>query len=263
MILVDTHAHLDGADFAGDLDAVLARAQAAGVAAIVSCGQDEATSRKTLALAGAHPAIAPAVGVHPHEARTAGDLSSLARMLEDPAIVAAGEMGLDYHYDFSPRDVQRDVLARQLDMAEVCGLPVILHCREAEEDLADILTLHFRRGRLGGLHCFTGPYEWGARLIDEFGLYLGLGGAVTFKNAKELHEAAARLPLDHIVLETDCPFMSPVPYRGKRNEPAYLTLTCARLAELRGITPDVIAEATTANARRLFPKLAGFEAVAR
>src|SRR5215470_13751898 len=172
-------------------------------------------------------------------------------------------MGLDYPYDLSPRDVQRDVLVRQLALAEARGLPVILHCRESEEDLATILGERFRPGRLGVVHCFTGPYEWGARLIEEFDLYLGLGGAMTFKNAKDLHDAAARLPLDHIVLETDCPFMAPVPYRGKRNEPAYLTLTCAKLAELRGTTPDEIASVTTANARRLFPKLAGFEAAAR
>jgi TatD DNase family protein len=254
--LIDTHAHLDGTDFAQDLDAVLARAAAAGVATMVSCGQDEATSRLTLALAASHPAIKPAVGVHPHEARTAGDLRWLDAMLENPMVVAAGEMGLDYHYDFSPRDVQREVLASQLDRAATNGLPVILHCREAEEDLAAILRARFARGRLGVMHCFTGPYEWGARLIEEFGLFLGVGGAVTFKNAKELHDAAARLPLDHLVLETDCPFMAPVPHRGKRNEPAYMTLTCARLAELRGAAPDAIAAATSANAQRLFLKIA-------
>jgi TatD DNase family protein len=254
--LIDTHAHLDGTDFAEDFEAVLARAAAAGVATMVSCGQDEATSRLTLALAAAHPEIKPAVGVHPHEARTAGDLRWLDVMLDDPAVVAAGEMGLDYHYDFSPRDVQREVLASQLDRAQARGLPVILHCREAEDDLAAILRERFARGRLGVVHCFTGPYEWGARLIEEFGLFLGLGGAVTFKDAKELHDAATRLPLDHLVLETDCPFMTPAPHRGRRNEPAYMTLTCARLAELRGATPDAIAAATTANAHRLFPRMA-------
>ena len=263
MNIIDTHAHLDGTDFSADLGAVLARARSAGDAAMVSCGQDEATSRATLELSAANPAILPAVGVHPHEARTAGDLVWLERMLDNPEVVAAGEMGLDYHYDFSPREVQRDVLARQLDLAQERGLPVILHCRESEEDLVSILTQRFRLGRLGVLHCFTGPYKFGARLIAEFGLYLGIGGAVTFKNAKELHDAAARLPLDHLVLETDCPFMTPTPHRGKRNEPAFLALTCARLAELRGTTADEIAAATTANARRLFPKLAGFEAAAR
>jgi TatD DNase family protein len=253
--LIDTHAHLDGADFAQDLEAVLARAAAAGVVAMVSCGQDEATSRLSLALAAAHAEIRPAVGVHPHEARSAGDLRWLDAMLDDAAVVAAGEMGLDYHYDFSPREVQREVLESQLDRADAHGLPVILHCREAEDDLAAILRARFARGRLGVVHCFTGPYEWGARLIEEFGLFLGIGGAVTFKNAKELHDAATRLPLDHLVLETDCPFMTPAPHRGMRNEPAYMTRTCARLAELRGTAPETIAAATTANAHRLFPRI--------
>jgi TatD DNase family protein len=253
--LIDTHAHLDGADFAQDLDAVLARAAAAGVATMVSCGQDEASSRMTLALAAAHPEIEPAVGVHPHEAQSAGDLAWLDVLLDDPAVVAAGEMGLDYHYDFSPRHVQREVLESQLDRAAIRGLPVILHCREAEDDLAVILRERFARGRLGVVHCFTGSYEWGAHLIEEFGLFLGLGGALTFKKATELHDAAARLPLDHLVLETDCPFMTPAPHRGKRNEPAYMALTCARLAELRGAAPEAVAAATTANAHRLFPRM--------
>jgi TatD DNase family protein len=260
--LVDTHAHLDGADFDGDLESVLERARAAGVRAIVSAGQDEKTTAHELLLVAkyprpseSYPAVAPAAGVHPHEAKSAGDLRWLGPYLDDPRVIAAGEMGLDYHYDFSPRDVQRDVLARQLDMAGERGLPVILHCREAEDDLAAVLREHFTRGRLGVLHCFTGTYDWGMRLIEEFGLFLGVGGAITFKNAKDLHDAASRLPLDHLVLETDSPFMTPAPHRGKRNEPAYIALTCVRLAELRAAAPPDIAEATTANAQRLFPKL--------
>jgi len=253
--LIDTHAHLDGGEYANDLEQVLERARTAGVSPIVAAGQDEASSRATLELASKHAHVAPAVGVHPHEAKSAGDLRWLEPLLRDPRVVAAGEMGLDYHYDHSPRDVQRAVFERQLDLAGERGLPVIIHCRESEDDIAAILQARFARGRLGVVHCFTGTYEWGKRLIGDFGVFLGIGGAVTFKNAKELHDAAARLPLDHLVLETDCPFMSPAPYRGKRNEPAYLPLTCARLAELRGCTPAEIAAATTANARRLFPKL--------
>ena len=223
---------------------------------MVSAGQDEATSAATLALARAHPVIAPAVGLHPHEAKSAGDLRWLETMLDDARVVAVGEMGLDYHYDFSPRDVQRDVFARQLDIARARDLPVIMHCRESEDDLITSLrAARFDSGRRGVLHCFTGTFEFGERLIGEFGIFLGLGGAVTFKNAKELHDAAARLPLEHLVLETDCPFMTPAPHRGKRNEPAYVTLTCARLAELRGVDAGMVAAATTANALRLFPKL--------
>ena len=255
MTLIDTHAHLDGTDYTNDLEAVLSRARTASVQAIVSAGQDEDTSRAALALSIKHPQIAPAVGVHPHEAKSAGDLRWLESLLADPRVVALGEIGLDYHYDFSPRDVQRAVFERQLDLASEHGLPAIIHCRESEDDLAAVLRTLFLRGRLGVVHCFTGGYEWGKQLIDDFGMFLGIGGAVTFKNAKELHDAATRLPLDHLVLETDSPFMSPVPYRGKRNEPAYLALTCTRLAELRGCSAEDIARATTVNARRLFPKL--------
>ncbi|MBV8081364.1 MAG: TatD family hydrolase, partial [Candidatus Eremiobacteraeota bacterium] len=148
MKLADTHAHLDGPEFAADLNAVLKRATTAGVRAIVSAGQDEATSRATLALAHAHNDIAAAVGVHPHEAKGAGDMRWLEPMFDDPRVVAAGEMGLDYHYDNSPHDVQRDVLAHQLDLAAKRDLPVILHCREAEDDLVSVLRGHFARGRL-------------------------------------------------------------------------------------------------------------------
>ena len=254
-LLVDTHAHLDGDEFANDLDDVVQRAAAAGVRAIVSAGQDEPTSRATLALAGKHSLVAPAVGVHPHFAARAGDLSWLPGLARLPSVVAIGECGLDYHYDYSPRDVQRDVFARQLELAGELGLPVIIHCRESEDDVAALLRKHDDRRRRAVVHCFTGSYELGHALIDEFDVYLGLGGAVTFKKAEALHDAAARLPLDRLVLETDCPFMTPAPHRGKRNEPAYLALTCRRLAELRKTDADAVAAATTANARRLFARL--------
>lgn len=254
--LVDTHAHLDGADYEADLDGVLERAASAGVGAIVSAGQDEATSRATLALAARHPSIRPAVGVHPHLAKTAGDLRWLAPLLASGGVVAVGECGLDYHYDFSPRDVQRDVFARQLELAGETGLPVIIHCREAEDDVIASLRSHYARERRAVVHCFTGPYDFGKALVDEFDVYLGIGGAVTFKKAEALHDAVSRLPLERLVLETDCPYMTPAPHRGERNEPSYVALTAARLAELRGATIDAIARATTDNALRLFPALA-------
>lgn len=252
---VDTHAHLDGAEYSSDLDAVLARAASAGIGAIVSAGQDEATSRATLELAARHHSVRPAVGVHPHLASSAGDLAWLADLVRDERVVAVGECGLDYHYDFSPRDVQRDVFSRQLELAAQTHKPIIIHCRESEDDLVEHLRRYYARERRAVVHCFTGAYDFGKALIDEFDVYLGIGGAVTFKKAEALHDAAARLPLERLVLETDCPYMTPAPHRGKRNEPAYLTLTCARLAELRGTTVEAIAEATTANAQRLFPAL--------
>jgi TatD DNase family protein len=253
--MVDTHAHLDGDAFASEFDAVLARARDAGVSRVVTAGQDEATSRATMDLAARHPMLAAAVGVHPHEAKGSIDLTWLETLARDPEIVAIGEMGLDYHYDFSPRDIQRDVFARQLDLAGRLELPAIIHCREAEDDLAAVLRKHFDRTRRAVIHCWTGSYDAAMSFITEFDVYLGLGGAVTFKNATDLHDAAAHLPLDRIVLETDCPFMTPAPHRGKRNEPAYVTLTCRRVAELRGVGEVEIANATTANAQRLFPRL--------
>ncbi len=253
--LVDTHAHLDGDAYMEDLDAVLERAAQAGVRRIVSAGQDAATSAATLALSAAQPSIAPAVGVHPHEAKSAGDLAWLELAARDPAVVAVGEMGLDYHYDFSERAVQRDVFARQLDLAGRLDLPAIIHCREAERDVAALLRKHFSRGRRAVIHCWTGEWASASAFIEEFDVYLGIGGAATFKKAIDLHDTVARAPLDRLVLETDCPYMTPAPHRGKRNEPAYIALTCRRVAELRGSSEEEIAEATTANALRLFPRL--------
>ena len=253
--LVDTHAHLDGEEFARDLDEVVARARDNSVTRIISAGQDEETSKAALALSERFAQVCCAVGIHPHRAagsRTTGWLRSLA---SHPRVVAIGEIGLDYHYDNSPRQVQKDVLIEQLELANDLDLPVIIHNRESDDDLAAILRKHFSKGRLGVVHCFTGPYDAGALFVDEFGLYLGIGGAVTFSKTQTLHDAAARLPIERLVLETDCPYMTPVPYRGKRNEPAYLGLVCRRLAELRDTSDESISLATTENAYRLFPKL--------
>lgn len=255
-MFVDTHAHLDGDEFEADLDAVLGRAATAGVEKIVSAGQDETTSRANLALADKHPRLRASAGVHPHIAAKAGDMSWLTALARDPRIVAVGECGLDYHYEFSAVDVQRHVFARQLALAAQTKLPLIIHCRESEDDLVLMLRGHYSREQRAVVHCFTGGYDFGKALIDEFDVYLGIGGAVTFKKAEALHDAAARLPLDRLVLETDCPYMTPAPHRGKRNEPAYIPLIAARLAQLRSSTTEEIAAVTTANAQRLFPSLA-------
>ena len=255
-LLIDTHAHLDGPEFAADLELVVMRARDAGVGCMVSAGQDQATSVATIELAARFPDIAPAVGVHPHLAKDAGDLAWLPELLDDPRVVAAGEMGLDYHYDFSPRDRQREVFARQLELAGERGLPAIVHCREAYDDVIDLLRAHRSAASPIVVHCFTASYEIGKTLIEDCGAFLGIGGAVTFKKATDLHDAVRRLPLENLVLETDCPYMTPVPYRGKRNEPAYLTLACAAIAELRSTSAEAIAQATHDNATRLFPKLA-------
>jgi TatD DNase family protein len=253
--LIDTHAHLDGDEYSADLDDVLRRAHDAGVGAIVSAGQDEASSRANIALAARYASVRAAAGVHPHRASEAGDLRWLPEALKSSEVVAVGECGLDYHYDFSPRTFQREIFARQLELAADLGLPVIIHMRESEDDLQRMLREHYAPDRRAVVHCFTGSYELGKALIDEFDVYLGIGGAVTFKKAEALHDAAARLPLERIVLETDCPFMTPAPHRGKRNEPSYMALTLQRLAELRAADPADIAVQTTANAKRLFARL--------
>jgi len=254
--LTDTHAHLDGPEFASDLEQTVARAQSAGVTTIVSAGQDEATSRATLDIAARFASVAPAAGVHPHLAKDAGDLGWLPKLLDDPRIMAAGEMGLDYHYDFSPRERQREVFAQQLRWASERDLSAIVHCREAYDDVMQLLSAHRKREIPVVIHCFTASYEIGKQFIDDFDAYLGIGGAVTFKKATDLHDAVTRLPLERLVLETDCPYMTPTPFRGKRNEPAFMKLTCDAVAILRNMTPESIAEATTANALRLFPRLA-------
>jgi len=255
--LVDTHAHLDGAEYADDLAQVVDRAGEAGVRTIVCAGQDQSTSLATMALAERFSAIAPAVGVHPHLAKDAGDLRWLEELLANPRVVAAGEMGLDYHYDFSPRDRQREVFARQLELAGRRGLPSIVHCREAYDDVIAMLRERPSPRAPVVVHCFTASYDVGVRLAESCDAFLGIGGAVTFKKVIELHDAARRLPLDRLVLETDCPYMTPAPHRGKRNEPAYVSLICKALAGLRATTPEAIAQATSENARRLFPRLAG------
>lgn len=256
LLLVDTHAHLDGPEYREDLDSTLERARDARVLRIVCAGQDRLTSQATLDLARRHEQIAPAVGVHPHLAKDAGDLSWLSTMLQNLQVVAVGEMGLDYHYNFSPPDVQREVFAAQLELAAALKLPAIVHSREAGADVEELLRAHRAKSAGAVVHCFTESYEAGKRLIEMCDVYLGIGGAVTFKKATDLHDAVARLPLERLVLETDCPFMSPVPHRGKRNEPAYVRLTCEAVAQLRGTGADEIAHATTANALRLFPRLA-------
>lgn len=255
--LIDTHAHVDGPEFSADRGEVIDRARRNGVRCIVSAGQDEATSRATLALAVDYPEVWAAVGVHPHLSESAR-LDWLPPLLQHERVVAVGEMGLDYHYNFSAPQRQRDIFAAQLELAAQHELPVIIHCRDAYDDLAQTLARHYARNAPAVIHCFTESYDVGVRFIQEFGVLLGIGGAVTFKNAHALHDAAARLPLEHLVLETDCPFMTPVPNRGKRNEPGYVTLTAAALARLRGCGDAEIAAATTRNAMRLFPKLAPY-----
>ncbi len=259
-VLVDTHAHLDDPRFDEDLDSVLRRAREAGVHEVVTCGSSLASSRRAVAIArryrqadGPAARVWAAVGVHPHEAMRAGDLKEtlqeLRRLAGCPEVVAVGEVGLDYHYGFAPPVTQQRVLARQLELALELDLPVILHTREAVEDvlrLVEVLGV-----RSGVLHAFAGTSDQAWRALS-LGLHLGVGGMLTFKNAESLRQLVATLPPDRLVLETDAPYLAPVPYRGQRNEPARVAEVATWLARLFRRSPQQVAASTTASAGRLF-----------
>jgi len=249
MKLVDSHAHLDDRRFEKDRAAVIARCFEARIG-VITIGADIASSREAVRLAGRHRGVWAAVGVHPHDAKTVTPeiLSELVRLAD--RAVAFGEIGLDYYRDLSPRDVQREAFSNQLDLARRRGLPVVIHNRDATEDLLAILRDHGGPHR-GVVHSFLGERSLAEALVD-MGFHLGIGGPVTFGKSERLREAVRAVPIDRLLLETDCPYLTPVPYRGRRNEPAYVRFVQQAIAELRGVEPDEIAAATTGNAMRLF-----------
>lgn len=254
--IVDTHAHLDDEAFEADLDSVLARAREGGVAAILTIGTDRESSAAAVALADTHEAIYAVVGVHPHSASraTQDDLGAVKAWADHPKVVAVGEIGLDYHYDFSPPAVQAEVFRSQLEIASEVGLPFVIHNREADEDVLRILSEHAKAnsGRLQGvLHCFNGSAEAASRAL-EMGLHLSVGGMITFRKLDELRYIIAGVPLDRLLVETDCPYLAPEPHRGKRNEPAYTRFTVERLAQVKGLDVPTITRVTTENAVALF-----------
>ena len=254
MRLFDTHAHLHFPEYADDLDAVLGRARAAGVRGMVTIGTDRETNRAVTALARRVPDVWATVGIHPHDAGEAaeGDFEEMERFAgEEPKVVGFGEMGLDFFRDLSPREAQDEVFRRQIDIARRARKPIIVHCRDAHAQTLAILGEE-RAGETGGvMHCFSGDVEIARRCLD-LGLYISLAGPVTYKNARALPEVARFVPGDRLVIETDCPYLPPTPHRGKRNEPAFVALTAARIAELRGADPEALCDALTANAAKLF-----------
>lgn len=250
--LIDTHAHLDHDWYDGERDAVVQRAQDAGVTCIVTIGADIRSSEEAVRLADTYAAVYATVGIHPHDAATATEASfeRLRTLAAHPRVVAIGEIGLDYYYDHSPRPVQRDVFIRQLALARETGLPFVVHNREADADIMAILRDHGRDSP-GLLHAFTGDADM-ARECISLGYFISVGGMVTFKNAGAIRDAIASVPLERLLLETDAPYLTPVPLRGKRNEPAYVTYVAEFLAAERGIDVAEIARVTTDNARRFF-----------
>ncbi len=248
----DTHAHLDDARFDGDREALLERMRAEGIDPCMTVGANMEMNEKAVALAQRYPGtLYAAVGIHPNDAPelTEEALGRLRAWAKLPCVKAWGEIGLDYHYDLSPRDVQKDVFARQLALAKRLNKPVIIHIREAHGDAMDILRTADRPA--GVLHCYTGSWE-SAKAYLDMGLYISLSGAVTFKNAPKLAQVAQNVPLDRLLVETDCPYMAPVPMRGKRNEPAFVAYTAQKVAELRGMDAEEFALAAYENGKRLF-----------
>ncbi len=253
MQLFDTHAHLLSDAFDEDRDALIEALPEKGVAHVLEACTSYDDVEPLLALLARHAMLFGALGTHPHDAAgmTQAHLDSYAALIPANArIVAIGEIGLDYHYDFSPRDVQRQWFARQLELAQALRMPVVLHSREATGDFMDILRA-YKQGLSGVMHCYSGSYETARECLD-MGLYIGFGGALTFRNAKRGVDVAEKLPLDCIVIETDCPYMTPEPHRGKRNDPSLVRLVLEKLAEIRGLSLEEAAAVTTENGYRLF-----------
>ncbi|HEV3157782.1 MAG TPA: TatD family hydrolase [Candidatus Baltobacteraceae bacterium] len=253
-MMIDTHAHIHDPSFDADRDEIIARAHAAGVARIITVGCDLADSRRAIDAARRYD-LDVAIGIHPHEAKDAPDdpASALAALLNDGLRpVAIGEIGLDYHYDHSPRERQRMIFRAQLRFAREHGFPMIFHQREAFDDFCEIVRTELPPGARGVVHCFTGDAPQALTLVKDFGFALGIGGVATFRSASGLREAIMKVGLDHLLLETDCPYLAPMPHRGKRNEPAFLIETARTLATLFGIELDEVITKTSENARRLF-----------
>jgi TatD DNase family protein len=259
-MLIDSHAHLDVPNYDVDRAEVIDRARRSGVDMMLEiCGSDVSKGSLDvgLKLAEEYPFIYAAVGVHPHEASLYEDTleKKLIAMSDHEKVVGWGEIGLDYHYDHSPRDAQRRVFGRQLGLALERRLPAIIHTREAEDDTIQILRENWAEvdgAAIGGIiHCFTGAQRLADAAI-EMGFHISFSGVLTFKNAAALRDVARSVPMDRLLVETDCPYLAPLPYRGKRNEPAYVRETAAKLAELKGVGVEEIALATSDNFKRLF-----------
>ena len=251
-MLFDTHAHYDDEAFDADRDAVLTALPGQGVVLVLNPGCDVESSRKAVQYAAAYPHVYAAVGIHPENCGgyTAGDLAALRQLAQQPKTAAIGEIGLDYYWaENPPRDLQQQVLRDQLALAGELALPVIIHDREAHADTLSIIREF--PGVTGVFHCFSGSPEMAQELL-KLGWYLGFDGPVTYKNARRAPEVAAVTPLDRMLIETDSPYMTPVPYRGRRNDSGYVHLVAEKLAEWKGVTPEEIARITTENGKRLF-----------
>lgn len=251
--VIDSHAHLNDRRFAGDLEQVVQNALGNGLDAIICVGYDLESSRDALTLAKKYPAIYAVVGIHPHDAVTITDeaLSELHQLAKDPKVLAIGEMGLDFYRNLSPKEDQMRGFRAQIRLAAEIGKPIVIHDRDAHQEVTAIIKEE-KAGKNGGImHCFSGHLPLAVELMRE-NFYISFAGPLTYKNAQKSVEVAAKIPLDRILVETDCPYLTPEPNRGKRNEPFYVTQVVKKLAEVRGITYDEAAYVTAANTRKVF-----------
>jgi len=261
MELIDSHAHIDFPQFAEDRDAMLERARTAGVTTLLAIGSGPGPEKLDAAIpfAEQHDWIYATVGTHPHEAKelTPAHLEQLAKLAQHPRVIAYGEIGLDYFYDHSPREVQQRVFRAQMELAAKAKLPLVIHCRDAWADCLDMLEKDWKPTGLGGiLHCFTSTLEDAKRGLD-MGFLISFAGNSTYPKAQNLRDVAKALPLENLLIETDAPYLAPQPYRGKRNEPAYVGEVAKTLASVRNLAADEVASATTENFRRFFGLTAG------
>jgi TatD DNase family protein len=254
-MLIDSHAHIQGKEYAGEAEAVIARAREVGVEKIIAVGGagDMSSNTEAIALAARFENVFATVGMHPHDAKDVGanELQSLKELAASPKVVAVGETGLDYYYSHSPHDVQRRVFSQFIHMARDTDLPIVVHERDAARDAAELLRTEGSAKLRGVIHCFTGNYEAACAYLD-LGFYLSFTGIITFKNAEPLREVVRKVPLERMFVETDSPYLTPVPHRGKRNEPAYVRFVAETIAKLKGVELDEVARLTTASVKSLF-----------
>ena len=254
-MLIDSHAHIQGKEYAGEAADVIARARDAGVEKIIAVGGagDMSSNTEAVALADSFPNIYATVGMHPHDAKDVGadELRALRELTSHPKVIAVGETGLDYYYNHSPHEVQRRVFAQFIGMARETGLPIVVHERDAAQEAAELLRSEGARELHGVIHCFTGNYEAACDYLD-LGFYLSFTGIITFKNAEPLRDVVRKVPLERMLVETDSPFLTPMPHRGKRNEPAFVRLVAETVAKVKGISLEEVAERTSQNVQDLF-----------
>jgi TatD DNase family protein len=252
-MLIDSHAHLEMPDFKKDLEQVIQRAKESGVEYIFTVGTEEKDWRKTLEIADSHPFVYAILGIHPHHAKEIEDqtYSTLTELCRNGKVKACGEMGLDFYRNLSPRDIQLKRFREQIGLAKELGLPIVVHDREAHQETLEILRSEQAAECGGIIHCFSGDYEM-AKACMDLGFYISVPGSITFKNAESFREIVKRIPLESLLVETDAPFITPEPFRGKRNEPSYVRYTAQKVAEVKKISFDKVAEVTSENALRVY-----------